>query len=376
MEQTVIVRFGEIALKSEPVRKKFKKILIENINSQLRKETHEIREERGRIFINTQKPENVAKKVANTPGVVSTSPSLKTETSFKKITKVSQKLVKEKFDKTSKFAVRARRVGEHEFTSMDIEEKIGSALLQNNPTLSVDLDSPDYELHVEIRGDDAYISTETVAGVGGLPVGSQGKVVVFFESIESVVCSFLMLKRGLSVQPLFLSSGDGKTKERVFELGGKLLKFHSDIDVSILNIQPVLDWISEEIPERLNWIIYKRVSLRLGEKVANLFNGKGLVSDMTLGEISSVGLENLNIMRERTDMPVMFPLSGFSEKEIREIAEKKLDSKTLDKKQKFRFLGKNKKPEKEKIRKIEKEITENNLFESVLETLETEKLEE
>ncbi|KXA89605.1 hypothetical protein AKJ57_05090, partial [candidate division MSBL1 archaeon SCGC-AAA259A05] len=180
MNRTVLVRYGEITLKSEPVRGEFKKILIDNIKSILEGIPLEIETERGRIFVKTPRPEEVSSRLSRVPGIVSSSPTRRTDASMDEICRLATEIFEENFPAEGSFAVRARRVGSHEFSSKDVEEKIGEEILKENPGMSVDLDSPDHEIHVEIRGDDAYIFTKIVEGIGGLPVGSQGRVITLF----------------------------------------------------------------------------------------------------------------------------------------------------------------------------------------------------
>ena len=84
--ETVIVRYGEIALKSEPVRRRFERRLIENIKLSLKGLDYKLRRERGRIFTDTRRPSAVIERLAKTPGIVSLSPSLRTNATIDSIT--------------------------------------------------------------------------------------------------------------------------------------------------------------------------------------------------------------------------------------------------------------------------------------------------
>ena len=63
MAKTVIVRYGEIALKSEPVRRRFERRLIENIKLSLKGLDYKLRRERGRIFTDTCRPSAVMERL-------------------------------------------------------------------------------------------------------------------------------------------------------------------------------------------------------------------------------------------------------------------------------------------------------------------------
>jgi len=196
----IIVRYGEIALKSKFVRKKFENILIKNINFALKKEKIEskIEKERGRIYIFTDKIKptiSVLKKIA---GIISFSPCLKIDSKLEAISKVSLEYSKKYLKKDMNFAVRATRTGNHSYTSKDVERVIGQDILDKYKS-KVDLTDPDFTLYVEIRDDIAYIFNEKTSGIGGMPVGSQDKVLCVIKNPYSILASWYILRRGCNL---------------------------------------------------------------------------------------------------------------------------------------------------------------------------------
>ncbi len=138
----------------------------------------------GRIFIETTDPRASEAAADVFGGVVSTSPALITEPNLEGAAETCALLGKDLIMEGESFAIRARRSGNHPFSSTDIGKTCGDAVWnelekegQNPPR--VDLSSPDKEIFVEIRQNLAYIFLETVKGVGGLPpLGTQGNMVV------------------------------------------------------------------------------------------------------------------------------------------------------------------------------------------------------
>ncbi|KXA95170.1 hypothetical protein AKJ37_07030 [candidate division MSBL1 archaeon SCGC-AAA259I09] len=371
MNRTVIVRYGEIAIKSKPVRKKFEKILVENIKTAITETSFEIETERGRIFIDTSETEKVASSVANLPGVVSTSPAWKAEpSSLEGICNFAEKIARRSFSPKGSFAIRSRRMGDHEFSSEDIEEKVGERVLEEIPDLSVNLDSPDQTLYIEIRGGDAYFFTKVIEGIGGLPVGSQKKIIVLFSgNIYSAISTVLLLKRGALACPLFFDTGDEKLRKEALALFKEILKFHPKLELRTVNIQSILEQIPKKVSEELKDMVKERMLIKLAEAIGGKIDAKALASSKSSKQIATLTLHNLGSIEERTDIPVFHPLLGYENEKLAKIG-KKINPELPD--DEFRKPPSSSKMEKidpEKIHEIERKIPQESLIESALETL-------
>ncbi len=188
-----LLRYGEIGTKSTVIRRNFELVLMDNIERMFLKEGKEVILERtrGRIFAHADDTaENIFARIF---GIVSYSPVTKVSSEIDDILEISGKIW---VGKRGTFAVRARRSGTHPYTSQELAAAVGGAVLETNPGLKVNLDSPERELHVEVRDGRAYIFTEIRPGPGGLPLGSQGKVAAYVESRNDFLAVWLMMKRG------------------------------------------------------------------------------------------------------------------------------------------------------------------------------------
>ncbi len=371
MNETVLVRYGEIGLKSQPVRKKFENILLQNIKSAISNISHRFRTERGRIFIDTRETEEVARRVANLPGIVSASPTLTTNATSTAISELGVDIAEESFTPGDTFAVRVRRVGNHKFTSKDIAELVGSRILDTMPRLKVDLDSPDRELYIEIRRENAYLFTKVVGGVGGLPVGSQGKVLVLLsEKIKGMVTTFSILKRGSLACPLFFECRETPEAE-LSSITEKLQKFHPDIELRTISMAPAIEEIQKKVPFEIQSLLKERLKMNISESVARRVNAKVLASDFNLQELASLSLHNLNFIEKKTYFPVLYPLTGFENEDIIEFGRKidlELSEEELE--ANLRRYPEVKRADLEEIRKAESKIPEDSLVESSLQSLE------
>ena len=131
------------------------------------------------------------------------------------------------------FAIRARRSGNHPFSSAEIGKTCGdavwSALEKEGKHPRVDLSSPDKEIFVEMRQNLAYVYLETFKGVGGLPLGTQGSMVVLMSGgLDSPVAAWLMMKRGVMIIPVYCNNSpyaENAARERAFDCIRQLQKW-------------------------------------------------------------------------------------------------------------------------------------------------------
>ena len=191
----ILVRYGEIFLKSAPVFREFEKKLLENIKRALQrvKIPFKIKKERGRIFVLTKKEKEAIRELRKVFGIVSFSPVYHLDTSeLEEIKKFCQENFKNFLKQKETFAIKAKRIGKHPFSSQDLGNEIGKVIKGK-----VDLKNPDKEIFLEVRGNNTYIFTEIFSGPGGLPVSTSGKVISFLSGgIDSAVASCLVMKRG------------------------------------------------------------------------------------------------------------------------------------------------------------------------------------
>lgn len=201
MKYTIIlVRYGEISLKSTYVRRLFESILIRNIDHALTQENIRcsIQKERGRIYLCTDDIVKTCNVLKHIVGIVSFSPAIVTKASLEDISTLALSMVSKTLTKTTSFAIRATRSGTHSFTSQDVAIRVGKDIVQATGS-PVDLTKPSFELFIEIRGKQAFLFIEKIKGSGGLPLGTQGKVLAIIDSPFSLVAAWFLMKRGCSL---------------------------------------------------------------------------------------------------------------------------------------------------------------------------------
>ncbi len=329
----MLVRYGEIGLKSPGIRRHFETLLHNHLGVMLTRhgvEYSKITRDRGRFFIQTSNPGSGAQIAAQVFGVVSTSPVWSVPSKPDKITDLLSKLTPQIIVEGQSFAVRARRVKAHTFTSQEIAAQVGAVILeateQYKEPVSVNLDNPAVEVHVEIREKITYIFTEIVEGPGGLPYGSQGTVLGLHSGgLDSPVAQWLMMKRGAQVIPVYFDSDTPphhNLHSRAIESAKQLAKWIPNKKVELL-IVPYYNILRQlQMPDhpKITCVLCKRMMYRMGAMVAAQVKAQALVTGETLGQVASQTLSNLAILDSAVGIPIFRPLIGMDKTETMELA--------------------------------------------------------
>jgi len=196
----ILVRYGELSLKSRYVRRYFENMLVRNIKNVFRRHGLSCRVERewGRIYVFTDNVSSGVDLLRRVFGVVSVSPAFRTVSSMDSVSKLAVGVSKKFLCGDMSFAVRVTRTGCHVFTSRDVAVRVGRDVAAVTGA-RVDLDRPDFELFIEVRDDVSFLFTEKIVCVGGLPVGTQGRVLVLVDSFYSILAAWYMMRRGCDV---------------------------------------------------------------------------------------------------------------------------------------------------------------------------------
>jgi thiamine biosynthesis protein ThiI len=201
----IIIRYSEIGLKAKFTRKIFENILRNNINDILKKENiiFNIYKTRGRFFIYTKEIKKTIKILKKIFGIKSISPCFQTNNNIDSMKKFVIKVIKDKINKDISFALRVKREGIHNYTSQDVAIILGNEIVKQT-NAKVNLTYPDIELFIEIRQKNAFFFFEKFFGPGGLPLGSQGKVLSLVQSKDyKFLATWYMMRRGCI--PVFLT---------------------------------------------------------------------------------------------------------------------------------------------------------------------------
>jgi len=251
-----IVRYGELGLKSGPVKRRFLNRLRSNMEKMFLDADIDcyLNFVRGRLYVYPGDLAKGAEILAKTFGVVSISPGISLDTS--ELAEIAAKGVEYShwlLGKGDSFAVRARRVGNHTYTSQDVNVMVGAEIMKNNTekALSVKLRSPDKTLYIEIRDNTSFFYHQKIQGPGGLPLGVSGSSVCAVGNEASLLAAYLMMKRGNRLHLFYVPQIYGKplSKEEALTYLGRFI------------LRPVM----EELPEAS---LVRSLPDKLGESTA------------------------------------------------------------------------------------------------------------
>jgi len=279
-----MIRYGEIALKSHRVRNRFEKALGKNITSRFVNSGKECRMEyeRGRIFLWSDDEEYAAWVISRTFGVVSFSRVLETTSAREDIFALAIEVSRPFFHKGTRFCIRTRRSGQHEYTSMELARDAGSAVFLANENMEpkVDLTHPELEVFIDVRHNKAYVYTGNTPGPGGMPLGTQGRIIGLVKESRDIAACWLLMKRGCRV----IIATEEASLTKALETWDPELKLH------------VLDG-TEELAD-----------------VARKRRADGLCLGWGVEDFDRLSSEMLVL-----EIPVFYPLMGMSEAEIGEM---------------------------------------------------------
>ena len=321
----VAVGYGEIGTKSAAVRTKLLDLLASNLDAVLADRGLDTAVERtwARLYLHGPRADldRCARAASEVPGVVWARPAWTCDPTLDAIEGTLRTVGSHSQDET--FAIRAERAGPtdaHSFTSSDVERVGGDAVLDSAGG-AVDLDDPDEVYRVDCREDRAFVSRVTYDGPGGLPVGSQGTVVVLVSGgIDSPVAAWQLLRRGCRVVPLYVdlgAYGGADHRARAVETVRRLRRRapNSDLSLRVVRGGPVVERLVQDVDDT-RMLSLRRAMLRMAAVVADAEGAHAVATGESIGQKSSQTGPNLTVTDAAVDRPVHRPLLTWDKERI------------------------------------------------------------
>jgi len=290
----LIIRYGEIALKSKETRNRFENTLINNIKKAFNKReiSNIITKEWGRIYVQSEQIDKCIDVLKRIFGITSISQSIQTKSDIDSIYATSKFFSDGILNNKKSFGLRVTRTGNHKFTSQEVAIKVGN-YIRNSTGAKVNLNNPDLEIFIDIRGENSYIFTEKIRGMGGMPMGTQGNVLAIVSNTKSILSAWFVLRRGCKV---FYADCNGRYKEK---LNSFISEWYTNSDIIFLNSN------SNNFYHNLyDTVVEKNCDAIV---VGNSLFGKNYKE-----------LKEIQCLKEKTGIPILHPLIFMGDNEIKE----------------------------------------------------------
>lgn len=225
------------------------------------------------------------------------------------------------FEPDASFAVRVNRVDKSlPATSREIEVRLGDAIRRQTKWSRVDLDDPDLRIQIDAYPDGLYIYPGKHIGIGGLPVGTGGRVIALLSGgIDSPVAAFMLAKRGCMLDLFHISAGHAHNLDPDTAVVARLSRRLSHTTLrSRLYVTPYtyFDLCLKGKPSGFELVMFRRFLMRCAEYLALRIGAGAIITGDSLGQVASQTLENLTSASRVVTLPILRPLIGMNKQEI------------------------------------------------------------
>lgn len=204
-------------------------------------------------------------------------------------------------------------------TSMDIDRIVG-AHIKESTGAKVNLTNPELTIFIQILSGEAYFYDDKIQGPGGLPVGTGGTVVCLLSGgIDSPVAAYRIMRRGCPVVFVHFHSYPYLSKtsqEKVQDITEILNQYQQPVKTYLLPFGEIQKEIVLSVPPKYRVVIYRRMMLRIAERIAGETGALALITGDSLGQVASQTLENISTTEDAATLPVLRPLIGMDKGEI------------------------------------------------------------
>ncbi len=318
---SVVIHYGELALKGRN-RPWFINTLVRTIRAALSDlDVSDTRALVGRIVVRLGPKADwneVRARLARIPGIGNFSRATHVEPDLAAMTDAIVDAVAGRT--AASFRIAARRADKRfPVASPDIERAIGRRV-QEATGWPVDLSHPDLTIRIEVLSSDAYFFFDKHQGAGGLPVGTSGKVMCLLSGgIDSPVAAWRIMRRGCRAYFVHFHSYpilSNTSQEKARSLVEILTRHQLRSRLFLVPFGSVQQKIVVTVPPPLRVVTYRRLMVRIAERLAHKVDAHVLVTGDAVGQVASQTIDNLTVIESAASIPILRPLVGFDKEEI------------------------------------------------------------
>lgn len=384
----IMVRYGELSTKGKN-RRDFIRQLGKNVRDVLTEfEGIEVLAQRDRlhVILNGNDATPVMDAIGKVFGIETYSPvvRLSKDATLEDIQKTALEMINEQYEEGQTFKITTKRQNkDYPLNTYGVDNGVGGYVLDNIEEINVQMKQPDIDLRVDVRLTGIYLSSLTIQGALGLPVGTGGRGTMMLSGgIDSPVAAYMAMKRGVKVDMIHFFSPPYTSQQalaKAKDLTAKLTAFGGTIDFIEVPFTKIQEDIKEKVPEGYLMTIQRRMMLRIAAAITLDRHCNGVFTGESLGQVASQTIESMRVINEVTSLPVLRPLLSLDKTEIIKIA-RKIDTYDLsimpfeDCCTIFTPPSPKTKPDLDKTIKFEKNIDVEGLMKMALENLKVTKI--
>ncbi|MEW6323098.1 MAG: tRNA uracil 4-sulfurtransferase ThiI [Acidobacteriota bacterium] len=224
------------------------------------------------------------------------------------------------------FRIKVRRADKrYPIPSPQVERELGRRVIEARGW-KVDLSDPAFVIGVELLATEAFYHFDKQPGPGGLPTGTSGRVAVLLSGgIDSPVAAWRMLKRGCSATLIHFHSYpflEMTSQEKARQLAEVLTRYQLQSRLYLVPFGELQRQVTLSVPGPMRVVVYRRLMLRIAERIARKVRAHALVTGDSMGQVASQTLDNMAVIQAATSMLVFRPLIGMDKEEITAEAER------------------------------------------------------
>ena len=327
--EMLLLKLGEVVLKGLN-RRSFEDKLVKTVRHRMKAcGSFQVYVRQSTIYVEPQKDdcdmEAAYKAAKQIFGVVTIARAVPCEKDIDAIVETAKAYLADAFAAAKTFKVESKRADKNfPLNSIQISQAVGGELAEAFPHIAVDVHKPDLTVYVEIREKHAYVHAPSVAGAGGLPVGTGGRAVSLLSGgLDSPVSSWMIARRGVELEMVHFVSPpytSQQAQDKVIQLAQDLTPYCGRMLIHVIPFTKIQEEIRKNCPEEYFTLIMRRFMMRISEAVARKAGAYALVTGESLGQVASQTMMALGVTEDVTTMPVLRPLIGTDKVEIIRIA--------------------------------------------------------
>ena len=314
-----LLRYDEIGLKGGN-RKLFEERLANHVRESIRNcGKLKVRRVQARLLIEgeVERVEELEWRLVRIAGLHSFSRGYPCDLEIEALKKAALEALERSWDgqKTVTFRITTKRSNKaFPLRGMEVNVLVGNHLVQRygQELLKVKLEEPEIEICLELQYHGAVVYQGLTKCIGGLPVGSAGRVLCLLSGgIDSPVAAYQMMRRGCQVDYIFFENRVflGRAAfDKVQRLAAALGNYQPRARLFVVPFSNIQVAIRDHCTDRHRVVLYRRFMYRIADRVAIDNELLGLVNGESLGQVASQTLENIQAVNSVVKTCVYRPL--------------------------------------------------------------------